>query len=208
MRVDTGFATGDTMSIHYDAMLAKLICYGPTRDAALRRMSQALAECAVAGVTCNLDLLGRIVAHPAFAAGGIDTGFIAREGAALLAGQGKPPPEVLAIAALAVLGWEAQQAAQAAAAGTDPFAPWNERDAWWINATPVRVLDFTDGEAQWPVSVTRKGVQWWLDTGERTIVGAAEPLGDGRLRVSLDGVWRTVTAIPDQHVGDWCATVA
>ena len=103
MRVDTGFATGDTVSIHYDAMLAKLICHGSTREAALRRMQQALADCAVAGVASNLDLLGRIVAHPLFAAGGIDTGFIAREGATLLAGQGTPPPDVLAIAALTAL---------------------------------------------------------------------------------------------------------
>ena len=37
VRVDTGFVTGDTVSIHYDAMLAKLICHGATREAALRR---------------------------------------------------------------------------------------------------------------------------------------------------------------------------
>jgi 3-methylcrotonyl-CoA carboxylase alpha subunit len=91
VRVDTGFATGDTVSIHYDAMLAKLICYGSTRDAALRRMAQALADCSVAGVASNLDLLRRIVTHPDFAAGGIDTGFIAREGATLLAPQTTPP---------------------------------------------------------------------------------------------------------------------
>ena len=106
VRVDTGFATGDTVSVHYDAMLAKLICHAPTREAALRRMWQALADCAVAGVASNLDLLGRIVAHPDFAHGGIDTGFIAREGAALLAGQGAPPAEVLAIAALTALAAE------------------------------------------------------------------------------------------------------
>ena len=64
-----GFVTGDTVSIHYDAMLAKLICHGSTREVALRRMQQALAECAVAGVVSNLDLLGRIVGHPVFARG-------------------------------------------------------------------------------------------------------------------------------------------
>ena len=92
-RIDTGFATGDTtVSIHYDAMLAKLICHGPTRDAALRRMRQALADSAVVGVASNLDLLGRVVAHPEFAAGGIDTGFIAREARSLLIDAGAPPP--------------------------------------------------------------------------------------------------------------------
>ena len=186
VRVDTGFATGDTVSIHYDAMLAKLICHGPTRAAALLRLRQGLADCAVAGVASNLDLLGRIAGHPDFAAGGIDTGFIAREGAVLLAAQGVPPADVLAIAALAVLSGEAP-------AGNDP---WDARDLWWVNTTAVRELDFTDGATRFPVSVTREGAAWQI--GE--VLGVAERLAGGRLRVSLDGVWRTVTAVVDHHV--------
>jgi 3-methylcrotonyl-CoA carboxylase alpha subunit len=186
VRVDTGFATGDTVSIHYDAMLAKLICYGPTREAALRRLRQALADCAVAGIASNLDLLGRIAGHPDFAAGGIDTGFIAREGAVLLAAQGTPPAGILAIAALAVLTAETP-------AGDDP---WDSRDQWWLNTTPARILDFTDGEINYPVSVTRDGAGWRIGA----ILGAAERLDGGRLRVSLDGVWRTVSATLDQHM--------
>jgi 3-methylcrotonyl-CoA carboxylase alpha subunit len=187
VRVDTGFATGDTVSIHYDAMLAKLICHGSTRAAALRRMQLALTDCAVAGVTSNLDLLGRIVSHPEFTAGGIDTGFIAREGATLLAGQGVPPADVLAIAALTAL------AAEPPATGNDP---WDARDLWWLNTTPARVFDFTDGETTYPVAVTRQGAGWRIGD----IVGMAEHAGAGRLRVSLDGVWRTVTAVLDHHV--------
>jgi 3-methylcrotonyl-CoA carboxylase alpha subunit len=186
IRVDTGFATGDTVSIHYDAMLAKLICYGPSREAALRRLRQALAACAVAGVASNLDLLGRIAGHPDFAAGGIDTGFIAREGATLLAAQGTPPAAILATAALAVLTAEIP-------AGDDP---WDARDQWWLNTAPARVLDFTDGETNYPVSVTRDGAGWRIGA----IRGVAEHLAPGLLRVSLDGVWRTVSATLDQHV--------
>jgi 3-methylcrotonyl-CoA carboxylase alpha subunit len=187
IRVDSGFATGDTVSIHYDAMLAKLICHAPTRAAALRRMAMALADCAVVGVASNLDLLGRIVTHPEFAAGGIDTGFIAREGKTLLAGQAAPPPGVLAIAALTVL------TAETVPGGGDP---WDERDLWWVNTAPSRVLHFTDGETEYPVTVTRDGAAWRIgDT-----LGSAERLDGGRLRVSLDGVRRTVTATLDHHV--------
>jgi 3-methylcrotonyl-CoA carboxylase alpha subunit len=186
VRVDTGFASGDTVSVHYDAMLAKLICHGPTRDVALRRMRQALADCAVAGVASNLDLLGRIVAHPDFIMGGIDTGFIAREGETLLAAQGVPSAEILAVAALAVLSAETS-------IGDDP---WDARDQWWVNTTPVRILDFTDGETSYPVAVVRDGAAWRIGG----LLGTAEPLGGGRLRVSLDGAWRTVTAVVDQHV--------
>jgi 3-methylcrotonyl-CoA carboxylase alpha subunit len=191
IRVDTGFATGDTVSIHYDAMLAKLICHGPTRDAARRLLCQALADCAVAGVSSNLDLLGRIAGHPEFAAGGIDTGFIAREADTLLAAQGPPPAEILAIAALAVLTAEASESHDPA--GDDP---WDARDLWWLNTAPARVFDFTDGETHYPVSVTREGAAWrigWL-------LGTAERLDAGRLRVCLDGIWRSVGAVVDQHV--------
>ena len=186
VRVDTGFATGDSVSIHYDAMLAKLICHGPTRHAALRRLQTALADCAVAGLASNLDLLGRIAAHPDFMAGGIDTGFIARNGETLLAAQPTPPPVVLAIAALAMLTAETP-------AGDDP---WDARDQWWLNTTPVRVLDFTDGTANYPVAVTHETGAWRIGG----ILGSAEPPRDGRLFVSLDGVRRTVSATVDHHV--------
>jgi 3-methylcrotonyl-CoA carboxylase alpha subunit len=186
VRVDTGFATGDSVSIHYDAMLAKLICHGPTRDAALRRLQQALDETLVAGVASNVDLLGRIARHPDFAAGGIDTGFIARHAETLLAPQGTPPSDVLAIAALAVLAGET-------AAGDDP---WDSRDQWWLNTTLVRTMIFTDGAAQYPIEVRRDGAAWRIGG----MVGVAEPLAGDRLRVALDGVWRTVLAVEDHHV--------
>jgi 3-methylcrotonyl-CoA carboxylase alpha subunit len=97
-----------------------------------------------------------------------------------------PPAEILATAALAVLTAETP-------AGDDP---WDARDQWWVNTTPARVLDFTDGETRYPVSVTREGARWRIGW----VLGTAERLDDARLRVSLDGVWRTVSAIVDQHV--------
>ena len=112
VRVDTGFATGDVVSVHYDAMLAKLICHGATRDEALRTLRRALAETDVVGVASNLDLLGRIAAHAEFAAGAVDTGFIARHADTLLAPQREPSIEVLAAAALCVLTGEADEASQ------------------------------------------------------------------------------------------------
>ena len=187
VRVDTGFATGDTVSVHYDAMLAKVICHGPTRETARRRLQRALADCMVSGVVTNLDLLGRIVGHAAFAAVGIDTGFIAREAAVLLAAQGVPSAETLAIATLVVL------ASEGPASESDP---WDVRDLWWLNTTPTRLFEFTDGQTTYPVSVRRDGTGWRVDG----LLGTAEWLDDGRLVVSLDGVRRTVSATIDQHV--------
>ncbi|MGE0225864.1 MAG: biotin carboxylase N-terminal domain-containing protein [Acetobacteraceae bacterium] len=197
VRIDTGFATGDTVSIHYDAMLAKLIVHGPERDAALRTLRRALAACDVVGVASNLDLLGRIAAHPAFAAGGIDTGFIAREGATLLAGQAPPTPEVLAAAALAELLVEAEAVEQEAAGSNDPYSPWHARDGWWVNARPARTLAFQVGDDPHPVTARSSGSDWALTIGDRTIVGSAVRLPDGRLDVMLDGVHRRVSVTVD-----------
>ena len=53
VRVDTGVEEGDSITPYYDPMIAKLIVWDVDRDAALRRMSQALADCQVVGVTTN-----------------------------------------------------------------------------------------------------------------------------------------------------------
>jgi 3-methylcrotonyl-CoA carboxylase alpha subunit len=187
LRIDTGFASGDTISVHYDAMLAKVICHGPTREMARHRLQQALTHCAVAGVASNLDLLGRIVAHPDFVAGGIDTGFIARNADLLLAAQGVPSAEILAIAALTVL------ASEIPTAGNDP---WNERDLWWLNTNPARLFEFTDGHTTYPVSVTREGFAWRVSG----FLGTAKEIANGQLLVSLDGARRIVAATIDNHV--------
>jgi propionyl-CoA carboxylase alpha chain len=64
-------------------MLAKLIAWAPSRAEAARRLAAALAGARLHGITTNRDLLVRVLRHPAFRAGDVDTGFLDREGAAL-----------------------------------------------------------------------------------------------------------------------------
>ncbi|MBV8702391.1 MAG: ATP-grasp domain-containing protein [Acetobacteraceae bacterium] len=187
VRVDAGVRAGDAVSVHYDAMIAKVVCHGATREEALARLLRALAETEVAGVASNLDLLARIAGHPAFAAGGIDTGFIAREAASLLAPQSPPPPDVLAVAALGVLAAEASAAGARARASSDPFSPWHARAGWWLNASRARTLAFTAGEAAAPVTVRPAPGGWRVETGGTAMAGSAR-LDGGDLAVRLDGV--------------------
>ena len=194
VRVDTGFATGDTVSVHYDAMLAKLICHGPTRAEALQKLRAALADCDVAGVASNLDLLARIAAHPEFAAGGIDTGFIARNAATLLAGPRAPDATVLAASVLAELLDEAEAAAATAAASADPDSPWHAQDLWWPNATRERTIDLVDEETTHSVRLHRAGSAWALAIGDREIIGSASRATDGRIALDLDGVQERAAA--------------
>jgi acetyl-CoA carboxylase, biotin carboxylase subunit len=85
VRVDTFLHAGCVVPPHYDHLVAKLIVAGRDRAEAIARMSRALDELAIGGITTNLDLQRRIIAHPAFRKGAYGTGFIAeafKEGAA------------------------------------------------------------------------------------------------------------------------------
>jgi len=76
IRVDAGAEEGDEVGVAYDPMIAKLIAHGETRDEALERLQDALAETEVAGVTTNLPFLRWLVAHPALRAGRTTTRFL------------------------------------------------------------------------------------------------------------------------------------
>ena len=103
LRIDHGLCEGDAVTAHYDPMLAKVIAHGPDRAAALARLAGALRAFEIAGVTTNLPFLSRLVAHPGFRAGDVDTGLIAR-GLDTLTARGPVPEPVLAAAAMHAAG--------------------------------------------------------------------------------------------------------
>jgi acetyl/propionyl-CoA carboxylase alpha subunit len=76
IRVDAGIEEGDEVGTAYDPLIAKLIAHGPTRDEALARLADALAETEVGGVATNLPFLRWLVAHPALRAGETTTAFL------------------------------------------------------------------------------------------------------------------------------------
>jgi acetyl/propionyl-CoA carboxylase alpha subunit len=76
IRVDAGVEEGDEVGVAYDPMIAKLIAHGPTRDEALLRLRDALAETEVEGLVTNLPFLRWLVAHPAIRAGRTTTAFL------------------------------------------------------------------------------------------------------------------------------------
>jgi acetyl-CoA carboxylase, biotin carboxylase subunit len=78
IRVDAGYRAGDVVTPNYDSLLAKLIVHAPTREQAIARLSQAVAGFSVEGVKTNLPLHARVAASPGFAAGALDTHFLAR----------------------------------------------------------------------------------------------------------------------------------
>ena len=79
VRVDTHIYAGYHVPPYYDSLLAKVIVQGHDRTEALARMHQALDSFIIEGVTTTIPFLGRVVQHPAFRAGDVDTKFLERE---------------------------------------------------------------------------------------------------------------------------------
>ncbi|WP_372727788.1 biotin carboxylase N-terminal domain-containing protein [Nocardioides sp.] len=77
VRLDSGFTSGSEVSTHYDAMLAKVISWAPTREQAARRLAGALTRGRIHGLTTNRDLLVDILRDPGFLAGEVSTAFLA-----------------------------------------------------------------------------------------------------------------------------------
>ncbi|HSV64545.1 MAG TPA: biotin carboxylase N-terminal domain-containing protein [Mycobacteriales bacterium] len=78
IRVDSGYAEGDTVTPHYDPLMAKLCAWGEDRAQALDRLGAAAAAFRVEGPKCNLPLLAELLDQPDFRAGDYDTGLVDR----------------------------------------------------------------------------------------------------------------------------------
>ncbi len=154
LRVETGMREGDEIPMFYDALMAKLIAWGADREQARSRLDAALMETEIAGVANNRDFLLRLLRHPEFAAGAIDTGFIDRHRTALAIPLAAAPFAAVAAASLALL-----YAAPNADAGADSHSPWNLRDGWrlageteyefvWLDAGLERRLEVRFGKPE------------------------------------------------------------
>jgi acetyl/propionyl-CoA carboxylase alpha subunit len=100
IRLDTGIQQGSEVSFHYDPMLAKLIVWASSRNTAIDRMRRALSEFVLLGVRNNIEFLHRVISHPEFCEGKIDTHFIERHPELLHALDAAPPVAALLAASL------------------------------------------------------------------------------------------------------------
>ncbi|MFI9105328.1 acetyl/propionyl/methylcrotonyl-CoA carboxylase subunit alpha [Streptomyces fildesensis] len=114
LRLDSGVQSGDTIGVHYDPMLAKVIAWADTRDEAVRLLARALERARLHGPVTNRELLVRVLRHPEFAAGRHTTAFLEQH-SSVLAGDGTDTGPVR-LAALA--------AALSDASGRSAFGGW------------------------------------------------------------------------------------
>jgi propionyl-CoA carboxylase alpha chain len=107
-RVDDGVAEGGEVSMFYDPMIAKLITWAPTREAAIDAQVAALDRFVIEGPGHNLDFLSALMQHPRFRSGAITTGFIAEEYPDGFTGAPAAPELVRTLAAVAAFAATAE----------------------------------------------------------------------------------------------------
>ncbi|MDP1652245.1 MAG: acetyl/propionyl/methylcrotonyl-CoA carboxylase subunit alpha [Rhodocyclaceae bacterium] len=196
VRVDTGVDQGDEITPHYDPLIAKLIVWDESRERALARMLQALADYRIVGVTSNVGFLSRLVSCPSFARADLDTGLIEREHAFLFPdGATAPPREAWLLAALAELLRDRNYGRAHAAASGDPHSPWHLRDGWRANGAARREILLRADGCEKLVAAAYRGDGFVLELDGQTTPAAGQLLDDGALRADLDGRRLSVTVV-------------
>ncbi|WP_431275111.1 acetyl-CoA carboxylase biotin carboxylase subunit [Variovorax ureilyticus] len=133
VRIDDGVREGGVISPFYDSMIAKLIVHGATREEALARLDQALAQIHIVGVATNVQFLRGILRTDSFANAKLDTALIERERAVLF----DQEPLGLPLAAAASIA--NTLLAEKATASADPFS---RRDGWQSHGIATRPFEF------------------------------------------------------------------
>ncbi|WP_332714924.1 acetyl/propionyl/methylcrotonyl-CoA carboxylase subunit alpha [Pelagibacterium mangrovi] len=123
VRIETGVEEGDTITSFYDPMIAKLIAAGETRDEAVGRLRMACEAVAVYPVRTNAAFLAGVLGEAEFRGGGVDTGFIERQGEVLTQAV-EPSAQVIELAAVSFL--------------PEGQGPWHRLVGFRMNAEPKR----------------------------------------------------------------------
>ncbi|MGW4347036.1 acetyl-CoA carboxylase biotin carboxylase subunit [Streptomyces sp. NPDC004690] len=176
VRTDSGLSEGTEVGSLYDPMLSKVIAYGPDRATALRKLRAALAQTVTLGVQTNAAFLRSLLAHPAVAAGELDTGLVERVVDDLVSTE--VPEEVYEAAAAVRL--DALRPKADDAGWTDPFSV---PSGWRLGGEPkplafhLRVSDPVEYVPRGVHTVTDDTVSVVLDGVRHTFHRAADWLG-------------------------------
>ena len=201
VRIDGGVIEGDTVTIFYDPMIAKLIVWDEDRPRALARLREALAQCTIDGPKSNVAFLERLIRHPDVTGATIDTGTLDRNLDDFMPKPADPLQARIAraAAATALLMREEADSRDRAAASDDPTSPWALADGWRLGHAGQRRLVLDDGSARHALLAHGSDGQYALEDGddealridgariERDELGARFDGAGRRLRIAVQG---------------------
>jgi 3-methylcrotonyl-CoA carboxylase alpha subunit len=193
LRIDAGYRAGDHVSPYYDAMLAKVIAWAPTRQAAIDKLNRGLEETDVRGVVTNIPFLSALVTHPDVRANAIDTGFIERELKSLTAAAATSGDLELGAAVATILADE-----QKAARG-EAHSPWRTF-GWMPVGRRQREFTFRHGQGAEQTATLQYGNgPSTLTIGEREFAFAYSLNEEAEIDLTLDGVTSRVVSVIEGH---------
>jgi len=198
VRIDTGIRQGDEVSVFYDPMISKLIVWDEDRDKALKRLTKALSEYYISGITTNINFLYGLVNCEPFKKADIDTRFIEKNHAALFStdqneNQNKKEP-IAYLAALYCLLEQEQRAIAKSHTSNDPSSPWHSADAWRLNEANMHKLTLIidgqtieiEAEQLLSESALKAFSRFAITTNDKT-VQAQGGLNGSLLKANIDG---------------------
>jgi len=168
VRLDGGVIEGDTVTIFYDPMIAKLIVFDTDRTQALQRLREALADCEIIGPKSNIGFLERLARHPAVVEGRIDTGYLDRHLEEFLTGDVAPADRLLFAAATAALLHDERAVKTGSRDSVDPHSPWAAADAWRIGHAGKRIVALSLREQRYEIEAHGHDGNYQLRHGEAT----------------------------------------
>lgn len=194
LRIDAGYGEGKTVSPNYDAMLAKVIAWAPTRDLAISRLNRGLQETDVRGIVTNIPFLSALITHPDVRANTIDTSFIERELAKLTPAEAALTDLELAAAVGSIL------LSEYVAAGADVNSPWRAAGGWAAVGARHRRFMFRQADGTERRASLRYGRDpATLAIDRRILAFASSASPRGGIDVVLDGVKHHVAGLLDEH---------
>lgn len=188
IRIETGVRVGDEVGVYYDPMIAKVVCWGESRDLALQALRDALRQYHLAGIQTNTNFLSRLASvtnftdadrHPS----GLTTGLIAQFKDELTSSS----PDVERAAIVMSVAYDLNhQAASTQRAESDCYSPWAMKDGWRLNAPPSRRYTYSVNETEYRVVTTDESGQITVSFEDGEITLDTVSLQGNNVTASLD----------------------
>lgn len=185
VRVDSGFISGDQISIYYDPMIAKLIVWDKDRTTALARLRGALRDFQVAGLTTNIEFLHQLASNQAFMNADLDTHFLDKHGDELCAITPYVNDEIAAAAALFIM------LKQSPNRSGQHHSPWQEKSGWRLNQDNYHLIEFHYKENLFKIIAhfRDEGFLFEIDNKEFHVNGY---LKENKIHLNIDGKQRVI----------------
>ncbi len=193
VRVDTGVEQGDEVSVFYDPMIAKLVVWGENREVALKRLTSALGEYYIDGVSTNIDFLKRVASHPSFVSAELTTTFVEKHHDTLFSETINQDTQhnFPAMALLSIL-----------TRSQSPRTPsvWSTAGAWRVNSQHSETLTLISDNKEAQVEIKHHfddSHGYWEVTVDGQSFEASGVIIDQTLNATIDGHKRTFSFSQD-----------